>query len=195
RVLNEQVNRCDVFLALIGKTWSDARDATGRPRLEDTNDFVRIELLSALKLNKRIFPILINNAEMPSAANLPEILKPFASRQALRLTHDRFRTDVQTLIKIVGEALEEAKVEAKQRREEEIAKAAEIARLEKEQLRVAAQAGEISNWEFIKGHTDVHELRDHLKRFPGGLTESRAQARLEELMWSQLGDTARDIAA
>src|SRR5205085_7803403 len=63
RVLNEQVNRCDVFLALIGKTWSDARDATGRPRLEDTNDFVRIELLSALKLNKRIFPILINNAE------------------------------------------------------------------------------------------------------------------------------------
>ena len=35
-------------------------------------------------------------------------------------------------------------------------------------LRVAAQAGEISNWEFIMNSTDVQELRDHLKRFPGG---------------------------
>jgi hypothetical protein len=195
RVLDEQVNRCDVFLALIGKTWLDARDATGRPKLEDPDDPVRIELSSALKLNKRIFPILINNAEMPSAANLPEILKPFASRQALRLTHDRFRADVQTLIKIVGEALKEAEAETLQRREEEIAKAAEMGRLEKEQLRVAAQAGEISHWEFIKESTDAQELRDHLKRFPGGLTEERARARLEQLIWSQLGETPRDIAA
>jgi hypothetical protein len=195
RVLDEQVNRCDVFLALIGKNWLDARDATGRPKLEDPDDFVRIELSSALKLNKRIFPILINNTEMPSAANLPEILKPFASRQALRLTHDRFRVDVQALIKIVDEALKEAETEARQRREEEIAKAAEIARFEKEQLRVAAQTGEISNWEFILKSTDVQEFRDHLKRFPGGLTEGRARAQLEQLIWSQLGESPRDIAA
>ena len=42
--------------------------------------------------------------------------------------------------------------------------------------------------------TDVQELRDHLKRFPGGLTEDRARVRLEQLIWSQLGETPRDIA-
>jgi hypothetical protein len=134
RVLDEHVNRCDIFLALIDRTWLDARDQAGQLKLEDPNDFVRIELTSALQLNKRIIPILINDAEMPRASHLPDVLKPFATRNAFRLTHDRFKTDVQVLIKIIREALEEAERESRQRREEELAKEAEVARLEKERF-------------------------------------------------------------
>src|SRR5229473_1798698 len=49
RMLEEKVAQCDVLLAVIGKDWIDARDATGARRLDNPDDFVRIEIESALK--------------------------------------------------------------------------------------------------------------------------------------------------
>jgi hypothetical protein len=43
RVLEEQVAACDIFLAVIGQHWLDARDAAGNRRLDNPGDFVRIE--------------------------------------------------------------------------------------------------------------------------------------------------------
>jgi hypothetical protein len=40
QVLEEQVAKCDVLLAVIGKGWIDARDATGARRLDNPEDFV-----------------------------------------------------------------------------------------------------------------------------------------------------------
>src|ERR1700730_8319475 len=48
RVLNERVGECDILLAVIGKSWIDTRDGAGKRRLEDPDDFVRIEIESAL---------------------------------------------------------------------------------------------------------------------------------------------------
>jgi hypothetical protein len=52
RVLDEQVAQSDVLLAVIGKGWLDARDQHGVRRLDKPDDFVRIEIESALKQNK-----------------------------------------------------------------------------------------------------------------------------------------------
>src|SRR5216684_684258 len=49
RVLHEQVAKCDVLLAIIGRGWIDAADPTGARRLDNPEDFVRIEIESALK--------------------------------------------------------------------------------------------------------------------------------------------------
>jgi hypothetical protein len=39
------VDQCDILLALIGPKWADATDPkTGRRRLENPNDFVRVEV-------------------------------------------------------------------------------------------------------------------------------------------------------
>src|SRR5262249_21533602 len=75
--------------------------------------------------------------------------------------------------------------------------AEEQARREKEQARLAATAGlsadqiakaeELANWDFIKGSQISQEFRDHLARFPGGVTERFARARLEDLVWAELG--------
>lgn len=108
KVLEDEVNRCDVLLAVIGKSWLTSADDTGRRRLEDPNDFVRIEIESALKLEKRVIPILVNNADMPQAHELPESLRPLTRRQAVRLTHDRFKADAQGLARVLSNALEEA---------------------------------------------------------------------------------------
>jgi hypothetical protein len=107
RVLHERVSECDIVLAVIGKSWIDARDATGARRLDDPNDFVRVEIASALSQDKRVIPVLVGEAQMPRAEELPEDLQPLARRNAVRLTHERFRADMQGLIKAVQQALEE----------------------------------------------------------------------------------------
>src|SRR5262245_39307382 len=91
RVLEDQVAQCDVLLAIIGQGWLEARDRTGSRRLDDPSDFVRIEIEAGLKLGKRVIPVLVNGAEMPRADSLPDHLKPLSRRNAVRLTHDRFK--------------------------------------------------------------------------------------------------------
>jgi len=107
RVLDERVAECDVVLAVIGKNWIDARDETGARRLDDPDDFVRIEITAALTQDKRVIPVLVGDAQMPRAMDLPEALRPLARRNAVRLTHERFRADTQGLVKALQQALED----------------------------------------------------------------------------------------
>ena len=68
---------------------------------------MRIEIKSALAQKKRVIPVLVNDARMPRSTELPEGPKPFARCNAVWLTHERFRTDTQALIKALEQALAE----------------------------------------------------------------------------------------
>jgi hypothetical protein len=46
--LSEQVSRAEIVLALIGHGWADARDEAGNRRLDNPDDFVRVEIEAAL---------------------------------------------------------------------------------------------------------------------------------------------------
>jgi hypothetical protein len=48
KVLRDGVAKCDVLLALIGPNWLDARDEKGNRRLDNPEDFLRIEIATAL---------------------------------------------------------------------------------------------------------------------------------------------------
>src|SRR5271166_1710498 len=98
-MLESQVAQCDAMLAVIGNGWLNAKDERGTRRLEDPRDFVRIEIESALRLGKRVIPVLVHEARMPHPEELPEAIRPLAARNAVRLTHERFRADVDGLIK------------------------------------------------------------------------------------------------
>jgi formylglycine-generating enzyme required for sulfatase activity len=108
RVLEEQVAACDVLISVIGRNWIDARDQSGARRLDNPDDFVRIEIESALAWDKRVIPVLVGQASMPSADQLPGPMKPLARRHAVRLTHERFRADTQALITALQRALQSA---------------------------------------------------------------------------------------
>ncbi len=219
QVLEDQVDKCDVFLAVIGPRWLDAKNEEGERRLNDANDFVRIEIESGLKLGKRIIPVLVNDAAMPRVEHLPEPLQLLVRRHAVRLTHERFNADAQGLVKVLEDALAEAKqareaaIEAERRaregaarkkREEEEARAAEAERQAAERSRQQALAGlepeaiqkaeELASWDFIKGRGDERELHDHIARYSGGITERFAWAELEELARKSLGEMP-DLAA
>src|SRR5271156_1533336 len=57
KVIDESVSSCGVLLALIGPAWLDAKDETGRRRLDDALDFVRLETAAALKRDIPVVPV------------------------------------------------------------------------------------------------------------------------------------------
>src|SRR5215468_2226786 len=88
--LNSQVAGCDVFLALIGPSWLNAKDEQGRLRLNNPDDFVTIEIAAALAREVRVIPVLIEGTRMPKASELPDSLKLLVRRQAVDVRHSQF---------------------------------------------------------------------------------------------------------
>ncbi len=64
----EAIERSDVLLALIGPRWITLKDAQGRRRLDDPEDFVVLELRAALERGIPVIPVLVDGARMPTAA-------------------------------------------------------------------------------------------------------------------------------
>jgi len=59
-MITRAVGSCDVLLALIGDQWLTITDEDGRRRVDDPNDFVRVEIEAALTRNVRVIPILVD---------------------------------------------------------------------------------------------------------------------------------------
>ncbi len=99
RELDDAVQGCNVLLAVIGRRWLDASTPGGLRRLDDPEDFVRIEVETALKQEIRVIPVLVDGAQMPAAEELPEPLKPLARRHAVEISHSRFASDADRLVR------------------------------------------------------------------------------------------------
>ncbi len=96
--LDRQLQHCEVMLALIGPGWLGSPDDHGGRRLDDANDFVRIELRTALQRNIRVVPVLFDGAPMPRTVDLPADLEPLARRNKIDLDFHRFDADIGRLI-------------------------------------------------------------------------------------------------
>ncbi len=133
--IDEQVGKCDIFLAVIGKEWLSATDDDGRPRLQKPEDFVRLEIESALKRKIPVIPLLVGGITIPSADELPESLKELALRNGTPIRpQPTFDSDVERLIRGIDKHLES------QAKAEEERKAAEERRRAEEEERKRAQA-------------------------------------------------------
>jgi TIR domain/Kelch motif len=108
-VITTAVQSCDVLLALIGDRWLTMTDDEGRRRIDNPDDFVRIEIQAALDRNVRVVPILIYGARMPQAQDLPPSLAGLVRRHALELSVSRFDDDVSRLLRVLDKTLAEAR--------------------------------------------------------------------------------------
>jgi len=97
--IDQSLSSCGVFLSLIGKSWLTAKDTSGQRRLDDPADFVRIETGAALKRDIPVIPVLVQGASAPKSDQLPDDLKELAFRNAVELTHPRWDSDIQVLIR------------------------------------------------------------------------------------------------
>jgi hypothetical protein len=100
--LHDSLESCDAFLALIGPSWLESKDAGGKRRLDDPTDFVRQEIATALKRNIPVTPVLLQGAPMPAEQSLPDDLKELAFRNGFELSHTRWRSDVREMAQRLG---------------------------------------------------------------------------------------------
>jgi hypothetical protein len=103
--IEESVGSCKVLLVVMGKGWLISSDEEGGRRLDNPEDSVRIEIVTALKRGIRVIPVLVDGASMPRSRDLPDDLKLLTRRNAVEVSHNRFRADSEQLIAAVERAL------------------------------------------------------------------------------------------
>ena len=101
KAIHENVGGCSIFLAVIGPDWLDVKSTVGSRRLDSENDYVRLEIATALRRDIPVVPVLVRGARMPKSDQLPEEIRDLAYRNSVELTHARWKSDVQVL----GQAL------------------------------------------------------------------------------------------
>jgi hypothetical protein len=105
--IEQAVDSCQALIVVIGREWLTIHDAAGHRRLDDPADFVRLELESALARNIRVIPVLVQDAPMPRADELPPSLARLARRNAIELSDARWAYDVDRLAHTIQEILGE----------------------------------------------------------------------------------------
>ncbi|HMB21458.1 MAG: TIR domain-containing protein [Chloroflexota bacterium] len=95
----QEVGESNVLLVIIGPKWENITDNQGNRRLDNPNDFVRLEVEEGLKNPKTtVIPVLTENAPMPNPETLPESLRELCFRNAVSVRQDPdFHPDMQRL--------------------------------------------------------------------------------------------------
>lgn len=99
--IDRRVATAAAMVVVIGPTWASER-------LFAEDDFVRLEVRSALKRNIPTIPVLVLDAELPALDVLPPDLHLLRRRQALSVREDAFDAGMQKLIVALEGALGEA---------------------------------------------------------------------------------------
>jgi hypothetical protein len=114
--IEEGVKQSDVVLAVIGDKWLSGGASDTTNRLHDHNDYVRWELSTAVSNCKLTIPVLIDGAEMPNGALVPEELKPLHQCQAMKLNNAQFDSNYDALREKLMAAMDRADIPGAQLR-------------------------------------------------------------------------------
>jgi hypothetical protein len=104
--LEAALAECSVLLVLIGKRWAGS-DESGGSRLQDPQDWVRLEVASAFWRGMTVIPVLLDGASMPAERTLSEELRPLTRLNAVDVRTSRLNADLWDLSGSVMKALGE----------------------------------------------------------------------------------------
>ena len=97
--IRQAVGGCHVLLVIVGPRWATLESEGGAPRLADPDDFVRLEVETALRRSDlTVIPVLVAGARMPEPEDLPEGVRPLARRHALEMSDLRWPFDRDRLL-------------------------------------------------------------------------------------------------
>jgi hypothetical protein len=98
-MLDKELTAAKIVLVLIGPTWlTQLQQRLGQSDI----DYLRVEVAAALARGKRVIPLLLNGAALPSAHALPDDLGALARHQAMTLRDESWNQDVDRLIDAIG---------------------------------------------------------------------------------------------
>ncbi len=102
--IREMVLSARYVLIVIGSQWLHAgMNEWGQRRIDDKSDWVRQEIVLALKDNqKAVIPLLVGGAEMPPKEVLPDDISAISSKQAIEIRRDYWEHDIKLLTKALG---------------------------------------------------------------------------------------------
>jgi len=92
------VGSADALLVVVGRGWLGAKDGAGQRRLDDPDDFVRLEVGTALRGDPVVIPVLVGGATMPEEEELPGDLALLARRNAVTLIDTDWRSGMARLV-------------------------------------------------------------------------------------------------
>ena len=151
--LDEQVAKCEVFLAVIGRDWMKNMGSTGKTRLDDPRDFVRIEIESALKRQIPVIPVLVSGATIPPAKRLPLSIQDLSYRNGIAVRADPdFHRDMDRLIESLTQKIQGLK----EHRKEQVSPLDEPHRTD-----TPADMVKVPKGPFLYGGKRVHEVIDY----------------------------------
>jgi hypothetical protein len=101
QAIRTRLQGAKTVLVLIGPRWAGA-DAAGQRRIDDEQDFVRLEVAAALDSGAQVVPVLLPGAGMPSEASLPPPLQALARRNAMSLGDAHWDADMARLADSIG---------------------------------------------------------------------------------------------
>lgn len=105
QAIRSRIESSEVVLAMIGESWLNAADGSGSRRIDDPQDFVRLELATALSLGARVIPVLLDSAQMPGEQDLPADMASLARCNAQFVRGAAFQRDAEHLGNFVNEFL------------------------------------------------------------------------------------------
>jgi tetratricopeptide (TPR) repeat protein len=150
-VIEQRVGECDVLIAVIGTHWLTSTNEREERRLDNPEDFVRMEIATALTRAIRVIPVLVDGASMPRSTDLPDNLKGLARRNAVRVSDTGFDDDCRRLILAIEQVLEKnateqrekkERLESEQKQREEEKQRFEAVQRERERLEAEQQQSE-----------------------------------------------------
>ena len=103
--LTKAAGNCDVLIAIIGPDWLHIEDDSGTRRLDKPDDWVRIEISTALRRGVTVIPVTLRGAAPPDPLKLPEDIASLAKRQALPLRDDDLEAGLSRLIRSIQKEL------------------------------------------------------------------------------------------
>lgn len=92
--LRAELAAADIVLALVGPKWLGAKDAAQRRRIDQPDDWVRLEIEYALEHDKIIIPISFAK-KLPSPDGLPPSIAGFVSWQSAQVDDATISRDLE----------------------------------------------------------------------------------------------------
>jgi hypothetical protein len=95
--IDRVARNCRVALIVVGPHWAEPDDDGGR-RLDDPNDWVRLEVETLLGRQVPVIPVLVGGAHIPDFSALPISIAPLSRRAGVAISDEAFAVDVAMLV-------------------------------------------------------------------------------------------------
>jgi len=103
--LKHAIDHCRVVLVVIGRDWLKIQNPSSyQRRIDERNDWVRLEIKQALTTKKRVIPLLVRDAVMPTTGQLPKPIRGLAALQSVKIRSEDWDVDIKKLVETLVES-------------------------------------------------------------------------------------------